>query len=143
MFRSPHAAFCSGTGADNLVGGGTSFTEVELTTTGGALSARLPGSAAIAEQGAMFVASPRAPSRWTPPQVRSRVGGAGLGRGGCRPRRFDQPAYAAPPDARRMHCIARSPLTFQAKKSKPLTLLPLVALIFFDVAGGPFGIEVR
>lgn len=25
--------------------------------------------------------------------------------------------------------------------SKPLTLLPLVALIFYDVSGGPFGIE--
>ena len=26
---------------------------------------------------------------------------------------------------------------------QPLTLLPLVALIFYDVSGGPFGIEVR
>jgi hypothetical protein len=29
------------------------------------------------------------------------------------------------------------------KKARPLTLWPLVALIFFDVSGGPFGIEVR
>lgn len=29
------------------------------------------------------------------------------------------------------------------KKPKPLTLLPLIALIFYDVSGGPFGIEVR
>lgn len=28
-------------------------------------------------------------------------------------------------------------------KVKPLSLLPLVALIFYDVSGGPFGIEVR
>lgn len=27
--------------------------------------------------------------------------------------------------------------------AKPLSLLPLVALIFYDVSGGPFGIEVR
>ncbi len=26
---------------------------------------------------------------------------------------------------------------------KPLSLLPLVALIFYDVSGGPFGIEAR
>jgi len=29
------------------------------------------------------------------------------------------------------------------KHHKPLSLLPLVALIFYDVSGGPFGIEVR
>lgn len=29
------------------------------------------------------------------------------------------------------------------KHFKPLSLLPLVALIFYDVSGGPFGIEVR
>ncbi len=29
------------------------------------------------------------------------------------------------------------------KRAKPLALLPLVALIFYDVSGGPFGIEVR
>ena len=28
------------------------------------------------------------------------------------------------------------------KRAKPLTLLPLVALCFYDVSGGPFGIEV-
>lgn len=28
-------------------------------------------------------------------------------------------------------------------RHKPLSLLPLVALIFYDVSGGPFGIEVR
>ena len=27
------------------------------------------------------------------------------------------------------------------QRVKPLTLLPLVALIFYDVSGGPFGIE--
>ncbi len=27
-------------------------------------------------------------------------------------------------------------------KVKPLSLLPLIALIFYDVSGGPFGIEV-
>jgi hypothetical protein len=29
------------------------------------------------------------------------------------------------------------------KHHKPLSLLPLVALIFYDVSGGPFGIEAR
>ena len=28
------------------------------------------------------------------------------------------------------------------RRFKPLTLLPLVALVFYDVSGGPFGIEV-
>lgn len=28
------------------------------------------------------------------------------------------------------------------KRLKPLSLLPLVALIFYDVSGGPFGTEV-
>jgi hypothetical protein len=28
-------------------------------------------------------------------------------------------------------------------RRKPLTLLPLIALIFFEVSGGPFGTEVR
>jgi hypothetical protein len=28
-------------------------------------------------------------------------------------------------------------------RKKPLTLLPLIALIFFEVSGGPFGTEVR
>ena len=28
------------------------------------------------------------------------------------------------------------------KRTKPLTLLPLVVLIFFEVSGGPFGTEV-
>lgn len=28
-------------------------------------------------------------------------------------------------------------------RAKPLSLLPLIALIFFDVSGGPFGTEVR
>lgn len=28
------------------------------------------------------------------------------------------------------------------KKFKPLSMLPLIALIFYDVSGGPFGIEV-
>ena len=35
-----------------------------------------------------------------------------------------------------------SPRAPRTKSSKPLTLLPLVALIFYDVSGGPFGIEV-
>ncbi len=30
----------------------------------------------------------------------------------------------------------------KVKKAKPLTLLPLIALIFFEVSGGPFGTEV-
>lgn len=30
----------------------------------------------------------------------------------------------------------------RVKHFKPLSLLPLVALIFYDVSGGPFGIEV-
>lgn len=28
------------------------------------------------------------------------------------------------------------------RRFKPLTLFPLVALVFYDVSGGPFGIEV-
>ena len=35
-----------------------------------------------------------------------------------------------------------SPRAARTKSTKPLTLLPLVALIFYDVSGGPFGIEV-
>lgn len=31
----------------------------------------------------------------------------------------------------------------QAPRKKPLTLLPLIAIIFFEVSGGPFGTEVR
>jgi hypothetical protein len=27
-------------------------------------------------------------------------------------------------------------------RAKPVTLLPLIALIFYEVSGGPFGIEV-
>lgn len=30
-----------------------------------------------------------------------------------------------------------------APNKRPLTLLPLIALIFFEVSGGPFGTEVR
>lgn len=30
----------------------------------------------------------------------------------------------------------------QHSRKKPLTLLPLIALIFFEVSGGPFGTEV-
>ncbi len=30
-----------------------------------------------------------------------------------------------------------------AKRIKPLSLLPLIALIFYEVSGGPFGTEVR
>lgn len=33
------------------------------------------------------------------------------------------------------------PTGLAMKKSKPLTMLPLIALIFYDVSGGPFGIE--
>ena len=33
--------------------------------------------------------------------------------------------------------------TVKCYDSRPLTLLPLVALIFFEVSGGPFGTEVR
>ena len=29
------------------------------------------------------------------------------------------------------------------RRFKPLSLLPLVALVFYDVSGGPFGIEVK
>lgn len=32
--------------------------------------------------------------------------------------------------------------TVRRKHTKPLSLLPLVALIFYDVSGGPFGTEV-
>ena len=32
--------------------------------------------------------------------------------------------------------------TVRKKHIKPLSLLPLVALIFYDVSGGPFGTEV-
>jgi amino acid transporter len=31
--------------------------------------------------------------------------------------------------------------TSMLQKPKPLSLLPLIALIFYDVSGGPFGIE--
>lgn len=30
----------------------------------------------------------------------------------------------------------------RVRRLKPLTLLPLIALVFYDVSGGPFGIEV-
>lgn len=48
------------------------------------------------------------------------------------------------------HCLLlhmrtkTTPLCLQAmSRAKPLSLLPLIALIFYDVSGGPFGIEVR
>lgn len=34
-------------------------------------------------------------------------------------------------------------LMLELCRKKPLTLLPLIALIFFEVSGGPFGTEVR
>lgn len=48
--------------------------------------------------------------------------------------------------ASQLHCCApRSlhlPACLHACRKKPLTLLPLIALIFFEVSGGPFGTEV-
>ena len=38
--------------------------------------------------------------------------------------------------------IARAP-SFKKRKRSKLGLLPLVALIFYEVSGGPFGTEVR
>ena len=38
--------------------------------------------------------------------------------------------------------VERDPVE-RVRRLKPLSLLPLVALIFYDVSGGPFGIEVR
>ena len=40
---------------------------------------------------------------------------------------------------------AEAAVAEQARKKlvKPLSLLPLIALIFYDVSGGPFGTEVR
>lgn len=38
---------------------------------------------------------------------------------------------------------AGSPGHGGGQRAKPLSLLPLIALIFYDVSGGPFGIEVR
>lgn len=38
---------------------------------------------------------------------------------------------------------AGSPGHGGSQRAKPLSLLPLIALIFYDVSGGPFGIEVR
>ena len=38
--------------------------------------------------------------------------------------------------------IARAP-SFKNRKRSKLGLLPLVALIFYEVSGGPFGTEVR
>ncbi len=29
------------------------------------------------------------------------------------------------------------------KSKRPLTLLPLIAILFYEVSGGPFGTEVR
>ena len=37
--------------------------------------------------------------------------------------------------------VERDPVE-RVRRLKPLSLLPLVALIFYDVSGGPFGIEV-
>lgn len=48
-------------------------------------------------------------------------------------------------DDARIPMLPRAPEPAPAhrhKRAKPLTLLPLVALIFYDVSGGPFGIEV-
>ena len=79
-----------------------------------------------------------------------RVGGW-KGGGGGRGRRSTAHALACP---RTLHAVAAltpsaafhpsDPLARQsmAAHAKPLSLLPLVALIFFDVSGGPFGIEV-
>ena len=40
---------------------------------------------------------------------------------------------------------AEAAVAEQARKKlvKPLSLLPLIALIFYDVSGGPFGTEVQ
>jgi hypothetical protein len=35
-----------------------------------------------------------------------------------------------------------APGAHSSKKARPLTLLPLIAIIFFEVSGGPFGTEV-
>lgn len=48
-------------------------------------------------------------------------------------------AYTALPSGDDRDAEAALPLP----RAKPLSLLPLIALIFFDVSGGPFGTEVR
>ena len=35
-----------------------------------------------------------------------------------------------------------APGAHSSQKARPLTLLPLIAIIFFEVSGGPFGTEV-
>ncbi|PRW20630.1 putative polyamine transporter isoform A [Chlorella sorokiniana] len=46
-----------------------------------------------------------------------------------------------PQRRRRSGSQAGSPSQGGGQKAKPLSLLPLIALIFYDVSGGPFGIE--
>ena len=47
------------------------------------------------------------------------------------------------PDVPVMAAIMEHDAVERVRRLKPLSLLPLVALIFYDVSGGPFGIEVR
>ena len=46
------------------------------------------------------------------------------------------------PDVPVMAAILEHDAVERVRRLKPLSLLPLVALIFYDVSGGPFGIEV-
>lgn len=47
------------------------------------------------------------------------------------------------PDVPVMAAIVEHDAVERVRRLKPLSLLPLVALIFYDVSGGPFGIEVH
>lgn len=48
---------------------------------------------------------------------------------------------SATPQRRKRSGVQRSPGHGGSQRAKPLSLLPLIALIFYDVSGGPFGIE--
>ena len=47
------------------------------------------------------------------------------------------------PDVPVIAAIVEHDAVERVRRLKPLSLLPLVALIFYDVSGGPFGIEAR
>jgi hypothetical protein len=87
--------------------------------------------------------SPRAPRAATPKAKRSEVE---LGAMPGAAERGDADGWGAPwsppaPGAPAAGAPPAADASPRAHKARPLTLLPLVALIFYDVSGGPFGVE--
>jgi hypothetical protein len=84
--------------------------------------------------------SPRASAPCSPRPARGEVRG-GRAAGGHAAARVRAGHSLATPGAALTAAAALAGCP-QARRPKPLTLVPLVALIFYEVSGGPFGIEV-